>query len=276
MRVLLPTPVVLPLLFAAFAVLAHRSRNAQRAIAITGVTISLGAAIAILVIVHRDGPQAVTIGGWPAIVGITLVADLFAALLLVISLITVLAVLVFAVGQRHSDDLMAFHPTYLVLTAGVSLAFITGDLFNLFVSFEVMLAASYVLITLGGAREQVRHGMTYVVINMVASALFLTAIAFVYAALGTVNMADLAEKMGSLPGDFRTALALLFVVVFGIKAAVFPVFSWLPDSYPVARAPSSRCSPGSSPRSASTAWCAPRPCCSPEPSPRGSCSRWPG
>jgi multicomponent Na+:H+ antiporter subunit D len=191
----------------------------------------------VLVVVHRDGPQAVTLGGWPAVVGISLVADLFSALMLVVSLVTVLAVLVFAVGQRHSDDMAAFHPAYLVLTAGVSLAFVTGDLFNLFVSFEVMLAASYVLITLGGKRDQVRHGMTYVVINMIASALFLTAIALVYAATGTVNMADLATKLGTLPDELFTALALTFVVVFGVKAAVFPVFSWLPDSYPTARAP---------------------------------------
>ena len=237
MRALLPAPVLVPLLFAAFTVLAHRSRPVQRAIAITGVLVALVAAIAILVVVERDGPQAVTLGGWPAVVGITLVADMFSALMLVISLVTVLAVLVFAVGQRHSDDMLAFHPTYLALTAGVSLAFVTGDLFNLFVSFEVFLAASYVLITLGGARPQVRHGMTYVVINMIASTLFLTAIALVYATFGTVNMADLAEKMGTVPEELRTALALLFVVVFGIKAAVFPVFQWLPDSYPTARAP---------------------------------------
>lgn len=237
MRVLLPVPVVLPLLFAALTVLAHRSRMAQRAIAITGVTIALAAAVTILVIVERDGPQSVTLGGWPPVVGIALVADLFSALMLVIGLTTVLAVLVFAVGQRHSDDLAAFHPTYLALTAAVSLSFLTGDLFNLFVSFEVMLAASYVLITLGGKRAQVRHGMTYVVINMVASALFLTAIAFVYASLGTVNLADLSMKMGTLPEHLRTALSMIFLVVFGTKAAVFPVFSWLPDSYPTARAP---------------------------------------
>jgi multicomponent Na+:H+ antiporter subunit D len=237
MRVLLPAPVVIPILFAALAVVAHRSRAAQRVIALVGVAIALAAAVAILVVVEREGPQAVTVGGWPAVIGITLVADLFSALLLVISLITFLTVLVFAVGQPHDDDLPAFHPAYLALTAGVSLSFVTGDLFNLFVSFEVLLAASYVLITLGGRRDQVRQGMTYVVINMVASVLFLTAIAFVYASLGTVNMADLAEKTGGLSDAVRTALALLFLVVFGIKAAVFPVFSWLPDSYPTAKVP---------------------------------------
>jgi multicomponent Na+:H+ antiporter subunit D len=228
---------VVPLLFAAFAVIAHRSRAAQRVLALIGVGVALAASIAILVIVERDGPQAVTVGGWPAVIGITLVVDMFSALILVISLITFFTVLVFALGQPHDDDLAAFHPAYLALTAGVSLSFITGDLFNLFVSFEILLAASYVLITLGGRRDQVRHGMTYVVINMVASVLFLTAIAFVYASLGTVNMADLAVKMGSLPDALRLSLALLFLVVFGIKAAVFPVFSWLPDSYPTAAMP---------------------------------------
>jgi multicomponent Na+:H+ antiporter subunit D len=237
MRALLPAPVVVPLLFAALTVIAHRSRPLQRVLAIVGVAIALVAAIAILVLVDRDGPQAVTLGGWPAVVGITLVADLFSALMLVISLITFLTVLVFALGQPHDDDLPAFHPAYLALTAGVSLAFVTGDLFNLFVSFEVLLAASYVLITLGGRRDQVRHGMTYVVINMVASLLFLTAIAFVYASVGTVNMADLAEKLGTVPDTLRMALALLLLVVFGVKAAMFPVFSWLPDSYPTAPVP---------------------------------------
>jgi len=237
MRFLLAAPVVLPLLFTALTVMAYRSRPAQRVLALVGVGAALVCAIAILVLVDRDGTQTITLAGWPPVVGITLVVDLFAAMLLVISMATVFAVLVFAVGQRHSDDLVAFHPCYLAMTAGVALAFTTGDLFNLFVSFEVMLAASYVLITLGGTRPQIKHGTTYVVINMIASTLFLTGVAFVYAATGTVNMADLAVKLGTVPDTLRTALALLFLVVFGIKAAVFPVFSWLPDSYPAARAP---------------------------------------
>jgi multicomponent Na+:H+ antiporter subunit D len=116
----------------------------------------------------------------------------------------------------------------------VSAAFLTGDLFNLFVSFEVMLTSSYVLLTLGGRRDQIRAGMTYVVISLVASALFLTAVGFVYAATGTVNLADLVAKFADLPVGVRQALAVLLLVVFGIKAAVFPLFFWLPDSYPTA------------------------------------------
>jgi multicomponent Na+:H+ antiporter subunit D len=146
-----------------------------------------------------------------------------------------LAVLVYAIGQGEAErNHVGFHPVYLVLAAGVSATFLTGDLFNLFVSFEVMLTASYVLITLGGRRDQVRTGMTYVVVSLVASALFLTALGFVYASAGTVNLADLAGRFAELPVGVRQALALLMLVVFGIKAAVFPLFFWLPDSYPTA------------------------------------------
>jgi multicomponent Na+:H+ antiporter subunit D len=150
----------------------------------------------------------------------------------------VLLVLVYAIGQPGTDEAApSFHPVYLVLTAGVSAAFLTGDLFNLFVAFEVMLMASYVLITLGAQAAQVRTGMTYVVISLLASTLFITAVALTYAATGTVNLADLAVRLGELPQDLRLVLALLLLVVFGIKSALFPLFFWLPDSYPTAPTP---------------------------------------
>ncbi|MEZ5235159.1 MAG: proton-conducting transporter membrane subunit [Acidimicrobiales bacterium] len=129
---------------------------------------------------------------------------------------------------------------YLVLTAGVAISFLTGDLFNLFVGFEVMLTASYVLITLGGSREQVRAAMSYVVISLVASMLFLTAVAFTYAATGTVNLADLALRLDAIDPEVRRALGLLFLVVFGIKAAIFPLFFRLPGPDPTAPAPGDR------------------------------------
>jgi multicomponent Na+:H+ antiporter subunit D len=117
------------------------------------------------------------------------------------------------------------------------MAFLTGDLFNLFVAFEVMLVASYVLITLDGGKAQVRAGMTYVVTSLLASTLFVTVIGLVYAATGTVNMADAAMRMDDVPQGLRIALGLTMLVVFGIKAAIFPLFSWLPDSYPTAPSP---------------------------------------
>ena len=146
--------------------------------------------------------------------------------------------LVYAIGEPGAErNHVGFQSVYLVLAAGVAASFLTGDLFNLFVAFEMMLTASYVLLTLGGRREQVRSGMTYIVISLIASTLFVTALALLYSATGTVNMADLAARIGELPPGVRTAFAVLLLVVFGIKAAVFPLFFWLPDSYPTAPSP---------------------------------------
>ncbi|HEX6257375.1 MAG TPA: proton-conducting transporter membrane subunit, partial [Euzebyales bacterium] len=145
----------------------------------------------------------------------------------------------YALGQLDDEreGKLYFHPVYLVLAAGIAASFLTGDLFNLFVAFEVMLIASYVLITLGANRGQVRAGMTYVVINLLASTMFVAAVAFVYAATGTVNLAQLAIRLAELPDALRTALGYLLLVVFGVKAGIFPLFFWLPDSYPTAPTP---------------------------------------
>ena len=238
MRVLIPLPVVLPLLAAAFSMALHRRVALQRFLGFAVLTASLVASVAVLVEVRASGPVAAHMGSWPAPLGITLVADLFAVVMLAVSAAMLLAVFVYAVGSpRTADDAMFFHPLYLILAAGVSASFLAGDLFNLFVAFEIMLSASYVLITLGGTRDQVRSGMTYVVISLLASTLFVTAVGLVYAATGTVNMADLAAKLADLPQGVRSGLGLLLLVVFGVKAAIFPLFFWLPDSYPTAPTP---------------------------------------
>jgi multicomponent Na+:H+ antiporter subunit D len=229
--------VVLPLL-SAFIALAARNRPLVRD-GITLVTIAacVALAVALLVAVDRDGPVVLRVGDWPADLGIVLVADLFAALVLVVGVVTILLVQVFAVGQRHtgwSADPTVAGPVLLVLTCGVSLSFLTGDLFTLFVGFELILVSSYVLLTHQGRHGQVRSGMTYVVMNLFASTLFLLGVAYVYAATGTVNLALLAERIPELPDGVRAGIGLWFLVVFGTKAAVFPLFSWLPDSYPTA------------------------------------------
>jgi multicomponent Na+:H+ antiporter subunit D len=235
---LLAAPIVLPLLGAALSILAGRSRVAQRVVGITVLTVLVVVSIALLVVVDRGGTLVAEAGGWPAPIGIALVADRFAAILLVVAEVTLLAVLVYAIGQPGAErNHVGFQSAYLVLAAGVGGSFLTGDLFNLFVAFEMMLTASYVLLTLGGRPEQVRSGMTYVVISLIASTLFVTALALLYSATGTVNMADLATRIGQLPPGLRSALAVLLIVVFGIKAAVFPLFFWLPDSYPTAPSP---------------------------------------
>src|SRR5690606_38584326 len=137
-----------------------------------------GLATAILVQLDRDGPVATQAGDWTAPLGITLVADRFSAVMLLVAAAVLLAVASFAIGQPGAErNHVGFQSVYLVLAAGVAASFLTGDLFNLFVAIEMMLTASYVLITLGGRLDQVRSGMTYVVISLVASVLFLVALA---------------------------------------------------------------------------------------------------
>ncbi len=238
MNVLVPLLVVLPLACAGLSMALWRFLRLQQILGVLVLGACLAISAVVLVHVDREGPVAVHLGSWRAPVGITLVADVFSVLLLAVALATLLAVLVFAIGQPRADKrAFYFHALYLVLAAGVSASFLTGDLFNLFVSFEMMLVASYVLITLGGRGEQVRSGITYVVINLLASTLLITTIGLIYAATGSVNMADVAVRMAEVPDGVRHALGAMLLVTFGIKAAIFPLFFWLPDSYPTAPAP---------------------------------------
>jgi multicomponent Na+:H+ antiporter subunit D len=238
MSALLVAPIALPLLAAAITLLARRHRRAQRIVAVSAVAVTTATNAVLLARVDDAGPQATQVGDLRAPFGITLVADLFSAIMLVVASAMLLVVLVYAIGQRDIErDSPVFYPVYLILGAGVSAAFLAGDLFNLFVAFEVMLTSSYVLMTLGATRDQVRSGMTYVIISLFASMLFLLSVGLVFAATGTVNIADLVDKTTTLPSELRIAFALLFLVVFGIKAAIFPLFFWLPDSYPTAPTP---------------------------------------
>jgi multicomponent Na+:H+ antiporter subunit D len=235
---LLAVPILLPLLGAAISIGVGSSRNAQRVIGVATLLTIAVCSVLLLVRVDDEGVVSGQAGAWPAPIGITLVADRLAAIMLLIAVLMLLAVLLYAIGQPGAEEHhVGFHPVYLILTAGLAYSFLTGDLFNLFVGFEVMLMASYVLITLGGRAEQVRSGMSYVVISLIASALFLLSLAFVYASTGTVNMADLSGKIADLPDGLRSGLAVLLIVVFGIKSALFPLFFWLPDSYPTAPSP---------------------------------------
>ncbi|MFC5754741.1 Na+/H+ antiporter subunit D [Actinomadura rugatobispora] len=243
MNQLVPLPVLLPLLAAGVKIVLGPSRPMlQRAISVTVLAIVLGIAVALLVAADRSGPLTVQLGGRPAPIGITMVADRLSALMLVVSAAVTLAVMVYAIGQDMAErgpitPLSVFHPTYLLLAAGVADAFLAGDLFNLFVGFEIMLMASYVLITLGGTAARIRAGTIYIVVALLSSMLFLTAIAVLYAATGTVNLAQLAVRIAPLPDGVALLAELMLLTAFGIKAAVFPLSMWLPDSYPTAPAP---------------------------------------
>ena len=242
MNLLVPLPVILPLFGAGAALmLSHRPR-AQRLVSFSVLTTVVAIAAVLLVQADQDGPQVAWLGAWTPPLGISLVADRLSALMLLVSAVVTLAVLAYSVGQGMTGDeeeapVSIYHPTFLVLVAGVSNAFLAGDLFNLFVSFEMLLFASYVLLTLGGTATRIRAGTIYVVVNMLSSALFLISIAAVYAATGSLNLAQLSQRIQQLPDAVSLTLQLLLLTTFAVKAAVFPLSLWLPDSYPTAPAP---------------------------------------
>jgi multicomponent Na+:H+ antiporter subunit D len=241
-EVLAPLPVLLPLLGAAGALLVSGHPSFQRALSTTVLSAVLAVSVVLLFVADAEGASSVSVGGWAVPLGIVLVVDRLSALMLVVASTVALGVLVFAVGQGAADGseetpLSIFHPTFLVLVAGVSNAFLAGDLFNLYVGFEILLMASYVLLTLGGTAARIRGGITYVIVSLTSSLVFLAAIGLVYAATGTVNMAQLAVRLGELPAGTQVLLQSMLLIAFGIKAAVFPLSAWLPDSYPTAPAP---------------------------------------
>lgn len=226
-------PLIIPLVTAAISLLAWRSRPVQRLFGVAGGAGLLFAGLMLLLTVRRDGIQVMQVAGWPAPFGITLVADLFSAIMVVLAGVMGLLIAVYSLasidGQR---DLFGYYPLFNILLMGVCGAFLTGDIFNLYVWFEVLLIASFVLLSLGGERAQVEGAIKYVTLNLMASALFLAAVGLLYGVVGTLNMADLAEKLAGIqqPG-LILALAMLFLVAFGIKSAIFPLFFWLPASY---------------------------------------------
>ena len=241
---LAPLSVLMPILGAAIAFTLVRKPVSQIVVTLSTLALTLGLEVWLLADVWiNGGAEAILLGGWEAPIVISMVVDRFSALMLVISSIVVMLVLLFSSAQGVGSDespqqpVSIFHPTFLILTAGVSNAFLAGDLFNLYVGFEILLTASYVLLTIGGTGPRVRAGVTYVVVSVVSSVIFLIAIAMIYGATGTVNMADLAMKLGELDPDLQQVLHLMLLVGFGIKAAVFPLSFWLPDSYPTAPAP---------------------------------------
>lgn len=237
-----PLAVLIPFLGAALNfIIVHRNRL-QRGVTVGAMVLTLILNAFMLANVWNQGPQVVHLGDWAAPYGIVMVVDQLSALMLVVSVVVSLAVLIYAVseGVASGDDegpISIFYPTFLLLVAGVSHAFLAGDLFNLYVGFEILLTASYVLLTMGGTAQRIRAGVTYVVVSVISSILFLISLGMIYGATATVNMADLSVKLADLPQGTQMQLHLMLLIAFGVKAAIFPLSFWLPDSYPTASAP---------------------------------------
>jgi len=240
-------PVVLPLAGAALLVLLESARSATLRRCVPWVSVAATftlAALAMLLVLRAGGGdvQAYLVGNWPAPFGIALALDRLGALMVLLTALVACAALVYALGGVAARGLH-FHALFQFQLMGLCGAFLTADLFNLFVFFEVLLAASYGLLLHGrgtGQRQRLQASVHYVTFNLAGSSLFLIALGLLYGVTGTLNMADLAGKVAALPaGDTRLAqaAALLLLTVFAVKAALLPLYFWLPDTYAAASAP---------------------------------------
>lgn len=225
-------PILIPFLLIIIMILV-RSEQLSRWLSVAGSFVLLIVSVFILLSLKDKGILVIHMGGWKAPFGITLVIDYLSSIMLIISSLIVFAISIYAISfleiqQRNSK----FYVFFFSLVMGINGSFITGDVFNLYVWFEVMLMSSFVLITLGNSKEQLEGGIKYLALNLLGSLFFLAGLGLLYGKTGTLNMAHLAEI---LKNDEQAILmnpsAILFFVAFGIKAAVFPLFFWLPASY---------------------------------------------
>ena len=235
--VLVLLPVLLPMLAAAVSVMAWRSPLAQRVIGVVGTTALLAASIWLLWVTWDQGIQTMDFSGFAPPFGIVLVSDLLSAMMVVMTGIMGFTVVIYSLATAGEDyERFGYYPLMHLLHAGVAGAFLTGDIFNLYVWFEVMLVASFALLVLGGRRAQMEGAVKYVTINLVSSMILLTAIGLTYGLVGSLNMAHIAEVFHyeMTYGDqspMIMVLAMMYMIAFGIKAGSFPMFFWLPASY---------------------------------------------
>ncbi len=226
-------PILVPLATALLCFALRGPSPAQRFVSVAGAAALLAAALFLLREVLAGGILVAQMGDWPAPFGISLVADRLAAIMVVITGIVAVAVAVYALADiDERRQRYGFHPLFHILLTGICGAFLTGDLFNLYVWFEVMLIASFALLVLGGERAQIDGAVKYVALNLISTVMFLSAVGLLYGMTGTLNMAELSLRVREVENTgLLSAVAMLFLVAFGIKAAIFPLFFWLPAAY---------------------------------------------
>lgn len=229
--------IVLPIIFQLFLAIVlmfcWTQKNLQKLVSTVGSLIAVIIAVALFVKVWELGPLVTQAGNWEAPYGITFVADTFSVLMVLLTTISGLGVSVFSAGAvRNARVRFGYFPILHFLIMGLCGAFLAGDIFNLYVWFEIIIISSFVLITIGGEKAQLEGSIKYVTMNLLASVVFLTAIAVLYGLTGSLNMADLSTKVAEIENRGLVNLtAILFLVGFGIKSAVFPLYFWLPASY---------------------------------------------
>jgi multicomponent Na+:H+ antiporter subunit D len=236
---LIALPIVLPMLAVALLLCMRKTHEAVRHVINIGVCSAM--VVVALILCFKAWDQGVLVlrsGSWPAPFGITLVADLLSAIMVLVTAVIGVSCAVYAAGSGTGKFRGYFAPLYQALLLGVNGSFLTGDLFNLYVWFEVMLMSSFVLVALPGGRQQFEAAVKYLTLNFIASAFFLVGLGVLYGTVGTLNMADLSLKVAELgESDLVLSSAVLFLVAFGIKAGVFPFYFWLPSSYHVTPTP---------------------------------------
>ncbi len=226
-------PVFIHLVIAVLQLIAWRKTVTQRFLSVGGAIGALVAAIGLFIRVYNEGTLTLNASNWEAPFGIVFVADLLAATMVLLASVAGVAVSMFsAMGLSRQRMLYGYFPIFHFLLMGLNGAFLTGDIFNLYVWFEVIIIASFVLMTLGGRKTQLEGALKYMSMNILASMFFLTGIGILYGITGSLNMADLSIKVHSVENRSLVGItSVFFMLGFGIKSAVFPLYFWLPSSY---------------------------------------------
>jgi len=226
-------PVLIPFIFGSLSLVFFNSHAVQRWLGVIGTGLLFLATIVLLHKTWTDGIQVMAMGSWPAPFGIVLVADMTSAIMTLMAGMMGFALAVYSLPSISRDhEAFGYYPLMHLLLAGVSGAFLTGDIFNLYVWVEVLLVASFALLILGGERGQMEGAIKYVTLNLFSSIMLLVGVGLTYGLTGTLNMADLAVKLPEVEQQgLVTVVGMLFLVSFSIKAAAFPLFFWLPASY---------------------------------------------
>lgn len=231
---LLMMPLIIPFLFSVIMLFIGKKPKVHRVIAALAGLFMIIVSIMIVVSVYQNGTLHTNVGNWPAPFGITVVYDMVAALLVLTTAILTFFVIIYSYQSIGIErETYYYYPMLLFMITGINGAFTTGDIFNMFVFFEVFLIASYVLIVIGSTKKQLREGFKYLVVNIVSSNFFVLGLGYLYSITGTLNMADIHVKLASFDGnkDVMTLVSIVFFFVFLTKAGIFPLYFWLPDSY---------------------------------------------